>query len=152
MNAEAYVIANAAQARLMVRSDPDGPLRPVVTLEHPESRLTGHELATDRMGQGLADQRGGAGTVYEPKTDTRRKEHARFAREVAQHLKSGLRAREFERFVLFASSPFLGELKAVLDDELRRAMRAAVDVDLTSYEHRDLEQRVADALKTSGAG
>jgi hypothetical protein len=69
-----------------------------------------------------------------------------------QHLKSGLRAKEFERFVLFASSPFLGELKAVLDGELQRALRAAVDVDLTSYEHRDLEQRVADALKASGAG
>lgn len=150
MNAEAYVIANASQARLMVRSEPGGPLRAVVTLEHPESRLTGRELADDRMGQALADQRGGAGTVYEPKTDTRRKEHVRFAREVAQRLKSGLRAGEFDTIVLLASSPFLGELKGALDGELQRIVRMAVDVDLTSYNHRDLEQRVADALKSRG--
>lgn len=147
MSTEMIVAANAARARLFRRGAGGEPLVEVVALVHPESRLVGHDLAGDRMGHGQADRRGGGGTAYEPKTDVRRKEHEHFAREVAARLKSGLHAGEFERWVLFASSPFLGEVKAVLDAELQRSLHAALDVDLTSYGLHEVEERASAALR-----
>jgi protein required for attachment to host cells len=147
MSTEMIVAANAARARLFRRGAVGEPLVEVVALVHPQSRQVGHDLAGDRMGHGEADRRGGGGTAYEPKTDVRRKEHEHFAREVAQRLKGGLHAGEFERWVLFASSPFLGEIKAVLDAELQRSLHAAIDLDLTSYGLSEVDERASAALR-----
>jgi protein required for attachment to host cells len=54
---------------------------------------------------------------------------------------------EFERWVLFASSPFLGELKAALDAELQRSLHAAIDLDLTSYGLSEVDERARAALR-----
>ena len=54
----------------------------------------------------------------------RRKEHLRFAREIGQRLDAGLVAGEFNALWFFASSPFLGELKARLSDAVDKACNA----------------------------
>lgn len=83
----------------------------------------------------------------------RRKEHQRFAREIAERLEAGLAAGEFSALWLFASSPFLGELKAQLSDAVDKRVQLALDSDLTSFGLAEIEQRLRDVRlgKTWGA-
>ena len=145
MARDLYLVANAAHARLFTREAPGDPLVPLHTLEHPASRAMGHDLERDRHGHEGRDHHTG-GTAYEPPLDARRKEHQHFAREIALRLHAGLNAGEFQHLTIFASSPFLGELKPVLDDAVQRTVRQMVDLDLTSYGLSELEQRMAAAL------
>ena len=143
MQAQCIVVANASRARLFRRDSPTDPLVAMTTMEHPESRLKGSELADDRPGHEATDHSSG-GNRFEPRSDVRRKEHQRFAREIGQRLDAGLAANEFSSLWLFASSPFLGELKAQLSDAVDKRIHLALDTDLTSFGLAEIEQRLRD--------
>ena len=130
MKVQWILVANASVARLFRRDSPTDPLIPLTTMEHPESRLKASQLADDR---------------YEPRIDVRRKEHQRFAREIAERLDAGLAAGEFSALWLFASSPFLGELKAQLSDAVDKRVQLALNSDLTALGLTDIEQRLRDS-------
>ena len=55
MNPQFILLANASIARLFKRDLPGGPLVALQTMEHPESRLKGSELADDRPGHEATD-------------------------------------------------------------------------------------------------
>ena len=143
MKREWIVLANASHARLLSRDSATDPLVPMATLEHPESRLKGSQLADDRPGHEATDNSSG-GNRYEPRSDVRRKEHQRFAREIAHRLDAGLAAGEFNAVWLFASSPFLGELKAQLSDAVTKRVQLALDSDLTALGLAEIEQRLLE--------
>ena len=143
MKVQWIVVANASLARLFSRDSPTDPLVPLATMKHPESRLKGSELADDRPGHEATDNSSG-GNRYEPRSDVRRKEHQRFAREIAERLETGLVAGEFSTLWLFASSPFLGELKEQLSDAVDKRLQFALDSDLTSFGLAEIEQRLRD--------
>ena len=100
-------------------------------------------MADDRPGHEATDNSSG-GNRYEPRSDMRRKEHQRFAREIAHRLDSGLAAGEFGALWLFASSPFLGELKAQLSDAVNKRVHLALDSDLTALGLAEIEQRLLE--------
>ena len=74
----------------------------------------------------------------------RRKEHQRFAREIAHRLDAGLASGQFSELWLFASSPFLGELKAQLSDAVNKRVHLALDSDLTALGLVEIEQRLLE--------
>lgn len=139
---EWIVVANASLARFFSRAQPDAPLVPVATLQHDESRMKVSELVADRTGHEDNDSHRG-GATYEPRTDPRRKEHQRFAHEVAQRIDQGLAAGDFAGLTILASASFLGDLKAQLSDAATKALRASHDVDLTSENTRELVAHLA---------
>ena len=143
MKPQWIITTNASLARLFSRDSPTDHLVLLATLEHPESRLKGSQLADDRPGHEATDNSSG-GNRYEPRSDVRRKEHQRFAREIAQRLDAALAADEFSALWIFASSPFLGELKAQLSDAVDKRVQLALDSDLTSFGLAEIEQRLRD--------
>ena len=148
MTVQYILLANASHARLFRRATPTGPLVALETLTHPQSRLKGQELADDRPGHEAVDGSRG-GNRFEPRSDVRRKEHQRFAREIARRLDAGLTAGEFGSLWIFASNPFLGELKAELGEAVGRCVQFALDTDLSSLGLPEIEQRLRDVpLKT----
>ncbi len=147
MKTEWILVGNAAHARLFRRDSPSEPLVPLVSLEHPQSRLKGSELADDRPGREATDNSRGSNR-FEPHSDVRRKEHRRFAREIAQRLDAGLAANEFGALQIYASSPFLGELKAVLSDAVAQRVKVAHDTDLGALGLAEIEHRLRDPALT----
>lgn len=145
MKRQWIVVANAAHARLFRRVSPSDPLIPLSVLEHPESRLKASELGDDRPGHEANDITPG-GNRYEPRTDVRRKEHQRFAHEISQRLDAGLAAGEFDTLVVYASSPFLGELKDQLSEAVQKHLQVTCDRDLTSFGLDEIERRLQDDL------
>ena len=141
MKPEWILLANAAVGRLFRCESPADPLIPMETFEHPQSRLKGSQLAADRPGHEATDHSSG-GNRYEPRDDVRRKEHQRFAREIAERLSTGLTDGEYGALWVFASSPFLGELKAQMSSAVAKRVQAAVDVDMTSLGLAEVEERL----------
>lgn len=147
MKPEWILIANATHARLLRRES--GDLMVVLeTFEHPESRSKVSELADDKMGWEKAD-RGSGGSAYQPHMDAKQKERMRFARELADHLEQQALQGKFRSLAIFASSPFLGEIKAELGDAGARLLSSTHDLDLTSFALTELEQRVRNELKSA---
>ena len=148
MTRQCILLANASVARLFTRATPTDPLVVMETLAHPQSRLKGQQLGDDRPGHEAVDGSSG-GNRFEPRSDVRRKEHQRFAREIARRLDRGLTAGEFDSLWIFASNPFLGELKAEFGDAVGRCVRLALDTDLSSLGLPEIEHRLRDVRLTT---
>lgn len=150
MKSQWIVVANASLARFFKRDAPDEPLVPLLNLQHPQSRAKGSNLARERPGREAVDGSAGA-NHFEPRTDPRRKEHQRFAHEVAARLDDALASSQFNSLCLFASAPFLGELKAELSDAVLHRMQLSIDSDFTSLGLQELERRVSQICATASA-
>jgi protein required for attachment to host cells len=138
------LVANAARARCFARDDENNAMRELAGFVHPESRMKGEALMNDRGG--LA-HKGVASTQFQPHTDPHEREHAVFARELARYLEDAALAHRYPGVSLFASAPFLGELRTHLGAATQKLLRTSVALDLTSYEGAELESRVAQALQ-----
>ena len=141
MKTEWIVVANASQARVFKRESPTGPLLAVSTMEHPESRAKGTQLGDNRPGHEASDFSAG-GNRFEPRSDPRLKEHRRFAHEIAKRLDEALARGEFGSLALFASDPFLGELKGALSAPVAHRVQSTRDSDFTSLAIDALEERL----------
>ncbi|MET3373508.1 protein required for attachment to host cells [Variovorax boronicumulans] len=142
MKTQWIVIANAASARIFRRDTGNAPLVPIATLAHDASRLHARELESDRPGSHAADNSRGP-NHFEPRSDARRKEHRRFAREIAQRLDAGVKAGEYGSLTLFASNPFMGELKAQLSEPVTRRLKATLNNDLSHVGIAELDRRMS---------
>lgn len=143
MNTQWIVVANASLARFFKREAPGNPLVALPTMAHAESRLKGHELVDDRPGHEATDNSSG-GNRFEPRSDPRRREHERFARQIAEHLDDALAKGSFASLWICASDPFLGELRAALSDAVARRLQHTADRDYTALGLAELEQRLHD--------
>jgi protein required for attachment to host cells len=135
------LIANAGRARLL-QQEAAGRVVVLQTFEHPQSRMQRTGLGDDKAGRELAG-RGLGGAAFEPRLDAQRKERLHFARELAQHLEQAAQEGRFAAVQLFASSPFLGELKHQLGAGTQRLLAGTHDVDLTSVGLAELPDRIA---------
>lgn len=142
MKPEWILIANASHARLFRRDSAQDPLIPMETFDEPEGRQKASMLADDRLGHEAADGRYG-GASFTPHLDPKRKKHLQFAHRLSERLDQGLNEGACDRISVFASCPFLGELKSQLSPKASKALRAAVEIDLTHYGLDELEARIA---------
>ena len=144
MNTTWTLIANAAHARLLQQEEARQ-LHVLQTLEHPPSRVSSSKLGDDKAGRELSG-RGFGGAAYEPRLDAHRKEHQRFAQQLAQLLEEGAEEQRYDVLHVFASSPFLGELKHVLGPAARRMLAGTHDVDLTAVGLAELPARIRQEM------
>lgn len=139
------VVANAARARVLEQTDTVGLYNAVADLVHPQSRMKGEQLGSDRPGHAHAEGHGLAGTSYAPRTDPREREHDRFAREVAAAVNDGVAQDRCAGVTLVASDPFLGHLKSHLSDQARKLLLRTIAADYTTLRDDELARRIAAA-------
>lgn len=139
------LIANASQARCYAREHANAPWTEVAKFEDIWGRAKGSDLAEDRSGyEGTSLSR--AGTAYTPRIDAKKKEHESFARQLANYLNEAVEAQRCEEIVLFASNPFLGEVKAFLNEHASKALGRSLAIDLTSFTGPELAHRIDEHL------
>jgi protein required for attachment to host cells len=114
----------------------------VADLVHPQSRQKGIELGDDRAGHAEGSSPGLAGAAYMPRTPPREREHERFAQELALMLDKAIATQRCAGLVLVASSPFLGQLKAHLGEQAKKAIVRTLDADYTALDERELAERL----------
>jgi protein required for attachment to host cells len=107
------LVANRANAVILsTRSRNEAP-RIVDTLNHPESRLSDSELVETHPGQKFTS-RGVARHTIEPKHTPHDLEATGFARQLSGVLGTAADRGGFDRLILVAPAPFLGELRQAL--------------------------------------
>lgn len=141
MKPDWILIANATHARLL-QHESGAPMVIVKSFAHPESRSKVSDRADDRAGHERTDHRFG-GTSFQPRTDPQRKEHDQFAREIAAYLEAEALQGTFHSLRVFASSPFLGEIKARLGKASLQLLAGTHERDLTAVGLTELERRIA---------
>lgn len=144
MKPDWLIVANAAHARLL-QQEPGAPMTVLQAFEHPASRLHSSELGDAERGREATDRSFG-GAAYEAHIEPQRKEHLHFARELAAVLEQGAQQGRYHRIHVFASSPFLGELKAQLGTATQRLVAGTHDLDLSALALSEIEQRVQHVL------
>jgi protein required for attachment to host cells len=141
------VLADAARAKVCQRDADTGRVVKLAEFVHPDSRRKGSELAGARPGHVAAGHGGSGGSArLEPRSDPQRKEHAVFARELAQYVDRALADGRCAGWVLVASNPFLGELKAHLGASATSALLATHATDLTAFTGPELEHHLSEVL------
>lgn len=143
MKAKWILVANAAHARLLQCED-KGRLTLLETFEHPASRLRSSLLGSGKPGREPSGH-GFGGVAFGPRLDAQHKERMKFARELSERLEEGAHKGAYESLEIFASNPFLGELKQELGDGTRRLLVEKHDIDLTSVGLAELGRRMAQA-------
>lgn len=144
MKPDWILLANSTRARLLQQER--GPrVTELESFVHPQSRIKTSDLVDDRAGHESTDRSYG-GTSYQPRTDVKQKEHQRFARELAEFLERQALAGSYRSLAVFASSPFLGELKAELGSATVKLLSGTHDLDLTSVGQAELGRRIAHEM------
>lgn len=141
MRPDWILVANATHARLL-QKDAGAPVVVIDSFEHPASRARPSTLGDAPAGR-EASGHGFGGAAFERRTDAHRKELHVFAKELAQPLEAAALGGRFHRLFVFASSPFLGELREALGPAAHKLLAASHDADLTSYGLDELEGRMA---------
>jgi protein required for attachment to host cells len=140
-----WVIANAARARVLEETDTPGQFLHVADLVHPQSRMKGQQLGSDRPGHVEGNGHGLGSASFLPRTDPRDREHDRFSREVAKAVNDGVAQGRCAGVTLVASDPFLGQVKSHLNVQSRKLLLRTVANDYTNLPDADLERRVRSA-------
>jgi protein required for attachment to host cells len=146
------LVANGERARCLERHAAKHSLTELADFVHPHASLAGKAGGGDLTGEaGKGHGRTGhAATQFEPRTELHAKERATFARELSDHLNEAAAEHQYQKILLIATSPMLGEIKPLLNSAANKALGACVAIDLTRYKGADLEERVNKALQYPG--
>lgn len=144
INLEWALVADGGRARFFERRLPAGTWRErtedAVEAANPPSR----EHGTDRPGR-VHESATTARHAVEPRTDPHRAAKTAFATRLATRLEDA--AGSFERLLLVAPPPFLGDLRAALGEATRRKLHGTLDKDLTHAPLADLAGRLDAARR-----
>ena len=124
-----YVIADAATARVYSQTDKHDELHLEKELNHPESRMKGSMLASDRPGhyQTTGDGHG----AYVEKSEPKEFEAERFATEITHYLESGRVQNAFDDLIIVASPHFHGLLNKQMNKHVSNIVSKHIESDLT---------------------
>ncbi len=129
------VVADAARARILrCEGRACHGIADVEALSHSESRAQNQDLVSDRPGRGWASASGDGRHAFEEPTDPAHQERNRFARMVAERLKSAHHEGTFKHLVIVASPSFLGALREFMGRQVAQCVRAEVAKNVVKVE------------------
>lgn len=131
------LVANGSRARLLQRDHPGAALREIMDWVHPQTR---EHLGTPDSAHRTSGMRGrtGLAATESPKAHAR----AQFAHDIRAWLSQAVAAQGVGRLAVFASNPFLGDLRASGEAELDKLLCASHPLDLTGLTLPELEERL----------
>jgi protein required for attachment to host cells len=134
------LVANASTARIFENTGINKGLQLINQHDHPESRMKGSDLVSDRPGhmQSVGNGHG----ARQPATDPKQNEAEHFAIELAKTLDQARGNGKYERLIVVASNPFLGTLKPRLSGQIQAMISETIEKDYT----RATEKELADHL------
>jgi protein required for attachment to host cells len=150
------VVADQGEARFYDTAGAAAPLLLVNRLTDPNARLHDRDFKSDRPGRVFdhappaSGRRGAVGHHSTTGERSPRKHEAElFAKRVASELEDARQAKQFDRLVLVAGAPFLGQLRAALPRDLHKAVVSEVAKDLVHEPEHALQTHLAELLLTA---
>jgi protein required for attachment to host cells len=146
MSSDLILIANAAEARLLIRCDPAAGLALLDTLRY-QPRPPGAPQPPGPLSKAAPDPRMDYAWASPP--NPRRRHWRAFATVVARRFETALSEQPVDRAVLFAACPFLGELMRQLSPATKKRLLAVVDADVADLPEAELQQRIEQELQAA---
>ncbi len=140
------VVADGGHARIFLNTGPGQGLVPALGHDMIGNKLPSHELGSDRPGVSFSSS-GPARRAMAPHTDPHEHAEHEFIRQVAAAIREGLNAHAFEQLVLVAPPKALGDLRAVLDPQAAKLVKADLNKDLTHLSPTQLGEHLQDIIK-----
>ena len=137
------LVANASEARILEAEKSD--LRQIEVLKHPETRLHGRDLVTDKPGREFSSV-GSRHSAIEPHVDPQKNEAQHFALQISQHLDHAFRSNHFKKLYVIASPAFLGLLRHSLHSATQDSIVLSIDKDLTDKSPVELRSYLPKVL------
>ena len=141
MSKKWYLIANASEARIYSRNLDNDQLECLETLTHPESRMKGSELSSDRPGH-YQSSGNGRGAFVE-KTDPKEYEAERFAIEIGKFLNNERTQNKYVDLCISATPHFHGLINKHLDKQVSALVSKHADKDLMQIDESKLAETFA---------
>lgn len=123
------IVANSSVARFF-EIQKDGQLKEFNTLIHPESRLHGRDLTSDRPGRTF-ESVGKGRSAMEQHTSPKEVEFETFAHYISDHLATAHGEGQFDRLYIAAGPHFLGLLRQAIKPSTAKAIQSTIDKDMT---------------------
>lgn len=138
-----FVLADGSRAIFLTKR-PEAPGYDVVAeYESAEAHVPSHELGGDRPGRAHESATSSRHTIA-PRQDMHRARKASFTHDVAEHLNDAGRRGLFNALVVYAAPRALGDLRAALDADTRKRIRAEIPKDLTKLPLAELPLHFAE--------
>ena len=107
-------------------------IKEIYSLEHPEGHLKPREVYSDRPGR-MHDRMGVGRHSVEEKAETHEEALKEFVHKIAKLLLEGKDNRAFDELAIVVPSHFLGELKQVLAERVKKCITKEAHKDLPEY-------------------
>ena len=135
------VVAESSRARIFTMEGALAPLRELEGLSHPEARLPGRELKSDRSAR-VFRGRGQENHPGEPNVEPKQQEAIQFARQISERLEQARTKGELEELVLIAPPAFLGLLRQNLSAATEKHLVKSIDKNLVQMSEREIREYV----------
>jgi len=139
------VIADGAQARIVLNDGPGKGVKPGPKREFSATNVPGRDIMADRPGRTF-DSAGVGRHAKEPRSDPREVEQKRMLRELAKFLEQEAKKGSYNRLVIVAPPRALGSLRSGLSANARAKVTAELDKDLTQVAIHDLAGHLGAVL------
>ncbi len=140
------LIADGARARIFANHGPGKGIYAVDGAEVETELLPSRELRDDRPGRTFESANNTMRHAIAPRQDAHRELKRTFSEELAAILDEKLARKAYDRVVLVAPPATLGDLRSALSAQVREAVYAELDKDLTNTPAAELPQHLGAVL------
>ncbi len=116
--------------------------------DHPESRLKGSQLASDRAGR--QQSKGTGHGTFSDSTSLKQQEAERFAKELADTIEKARLNNTIQEMIIAAPPHFSGLLNHALSKHAKALVSANVEKDYTRLSATELQARLAPHMRVTG--
>ncbi|MDH5216800.1 MAG: host attachment protein [Gammaproteobacteria bacterium] len=144
MSKKWYVIANSSEAKVYLSDNESKELNLHDTLVHPESRMKGSNIVSDRPGH-YESHGDGHGSFVE-KTNPKDYEADRFANEIGHYLKDAYNKNQYKELIIAASPHFHGLINKHLEKHVEEAVVKHIEKDLTGIAANQITKTITNYM------
>ncbi len=140
------LIADGARARILENDGPGHGLKALEGMTFHGDHASTHEIMSDRTGRTHSSVGPGRSAI-EAHSDPHRELKKKFAHQLADVLARALEIKAFDRLVVVAPPPALGDLRAALPAAVTAKISGEVAKDLTKTPNDEVAGHITDVLR-----
>jgi protein required for attachment to host cells len=139
------LVADGAKARIFLNTGPGKGMEELAGDEFSNALPPSRDIGSDKPGRSF-NSTGAVRHAIEPATDLHRDRKRAFLGHVARYLDKAHRRGEFDRLVIVAPPPALGDLRSEMDQKLREVVSGEVAHDLVDHPVASVAKHVEKVL------
>ena len=139
------LVADGARARIFVNNGPGKGIEEMQGSAFENALPPSRDIGSDKPGRSF-NSTGFVRHAIEPGSDPHRERKREFLGHVAHYLDKARRRGDFERLVIVAPPPALGDLRAEMDPKLRQLVTVEIAHDLVEHSRNDVSKHVEKVL------